>query len=110
MKHWFRFSIADSFTAIVIAAIFVVANVVQRDIGSGVYILQQGWPMPAATNHSLNGITIHWAGVWTNIVTGVATVGVAALTVGKLRRLLVQKPDVQLTREVARKQIGEPER
>ncbi|MCP4080412.1 MAG: hypothetical protein GY743_09195 [Planctomycetaceae bacterium] len=68
----------------------------------------QGWPFPAATNHSLthslthslNGITIHWFGVLANILTGVALVEVVTMIIGKLGRVLALKAEIQNNREI----------
>ena len=85
----------------VLIAIFIVANLVQRDIGSGVRILVQGWPFPAATNHLMNGLTVHWIGLLANVVAGVALIGIGTIVIGKLRRLLTQKTESQINRKNA---------
>ena len=104
MKQRFRYSIGDLFVVVVFAAAFLIVNLVQRDIGSGVHIMLQGWPFPAATNHSLthslNGITIHWFGVLANILTGVALVEVVTIIIGKLGRVLALKTEIQNNREI----------
>jgi hypothetical protein len=93
MKQWFRFSIADLCVACVIATAFANANLIQRDIGSGVQILLRGWPFPAATNHSFDGITIHWIGLSANVVTGIGLTAIATMIVGKLRRTLAHRAE-----------------
>lgn len=91
MKRSFRFSICHLFAAITIAAWITVANLVKRDIGSGIYILIQGYPFPAATNHSLNGLTIHWMGLTANVFIAVALVGISVIAVERIGRLFGRK-------------------
>ncbi len=60
----------------------------------------QRWPLPAATNHSISGITIHGIGVLANALTGVALVGVATIVTGKLGRVLALETEIQNNREI----------
>ena len=49
-----------------IAVVLAILNLQARNIGTGFPINVHGWPLDAVTNHSISGITIHWAGAIVN--------------------------------------------
>lgn len=102
MKQMWRFSLADLFVAVVIAAGLLITNLVQRDVGSGLQILLQGWPLPAATNHELSGMTIHWSGLLVDVITGVALVVGGTTVFGKLLRWFILPRESRTRHEVVR--------
>lgn len=89
-----RFSIRELFAASIVGGIFTLANLNQRDVGSGLYILVQGWPFPAATHHSINGQTVHWLGLSANIVAGAAIILFVIIAMRQFPRLTVRRNPV----------------
>jgi hypothetical protein len=86
MRHWFQFSIIDMLVTTAVAAGFTTLNFIEYDIGSGLSIVQKGWPLPFVTNHSLDGTAWQWTGLAINVFFGLFISGLAMMMSSRVRR------------------------
>ncbi|MEM7477127.1 MAG: hypothetical protein AAF483_19260 [Planctomycetota bacterium] len=84
-----QLSISDLFVLIATAAVLAFVNLLQRDVGSGITIVEQGWPMAVAIIHPIHGMVIHWPSIWANLATAVVAMVVAVLILRTLRHMLL---------------------